>query len=108
MHYRIPHGIYDPDDTGPPEDHAWKESFELGDFADMELAHLRRLTEAGCPCTPKLIDHRVEVQGKREYVPGGFKLYLLMEKVPGRNLINFGELEMSERDQVRIAFAMAI
>lgn len=92
----------------PSDDHTWREPFEIGDYADMELKHLLRLTEAGCSCTPGVIDHRLEAQIKTDHVPGGFKFYLLMEKVPGRNLVNFGELEISERDQVRIAFAMAI
>lgn len=73
----------------------------------MELNYLHHLTKSRCSCTPKLIDYQIEVQDETDPVPGGFRLYILMEKIPGRNLVNFGELEMAERDQVRIAFAKA-
>lgn len=92
----------------PYVDYTWKKPVGLGDHAEMELTYLNHLTEHGSTCTPKLIDYQLEPQGETDYVPGGFKLYTLMEKVPGRNLVNFGELEMTERDQVRIAFAKAI
>lgn len=74
----------------------------------MELNYLLHVTKHGSTCTPKLIDYAIESQGETDSVPGGFRLYILMEKIPGRNLVNFGELEMTERDQVRIAFARAI
>ncbi|KAK2768798.1 hypothetical protein FQN54_000654 [Arachnomyces sp. PD_36] len=96
---QIPTDDSDTDETG---------SLKLGDHAEVELNYLRYLTEKNCTCTPKLIDYEIEAQGKNDNVPGGFRLYILMEKVPGRNLMNFGELEMAERDQVRIAFAKAL
>jgi hypothetical protein len=74
----------------------------------MELNYLNHATKKGSTCTPRLIDYQPEAQSETDYVPNGFKLYILMEKVPGRNLVNFGELEMIERDQIRIAFSKAI
>lgn len=92
----------------PNLDYSCKKSGKLGIWATFELHNLQQLTELGCSCTPKLLDFRIDYQIKGDNVPGGFILYLLIEKVPGRNLLNFGSLPMSERDQVRIAFGKAI
>ena len=81
---------------------------ELGDYAGIELRNLEMLTLLESTCTPKLLDHFCERQAKDNYVPNGFIIYMLMEKIPGRNLMNFGELPIEERDQIRIAFALAI
>jgi hypothetical protein len=81
---------------------------KLGEYANLELQYLIHVTKHKSTCTPKLIDYAIEAQGEKDSVPGGFRLFILMEKVPGRNLVNFGEFEMAERDQVRIAFAKAI
>ena len=41
-------------------------------------------------------------------VPGGFLFFIVMERLGGRNLVNFDSLPMSERNLVRLAFAKAI
>ncbi|KAK2760274.1 hypothetical protein FQN54_002342 [Arachnomyces sp. PD_36] len=105
---QIPKGILDPGDKNRYDDYTWKGPLEFGDHAEEELSYLNHATKHGCTATPKLIDHQFEAQGKTDHVPSGFRLYILMEKIPGRNLVNFGELEMPERDQVRIAFAKAL
>jgi hypothetical protein len=92
----------------PDLDYSCKKPGKLGIWATFEFYNLQRLTEIGCSCTPKLLDFRIDYQIEGDNVPGGFVLYLLMEKVSGRNLLNFGSLPMSERDQVRIAFGKAI
>ncbi|KAK2754214.1 hypothetical protein FQN54_007093 [Arachnomyces sp. PD_36] len=66
------------------------------------------LTKLGCTCTPKLLDYVLVRQNERHPLPGGFLFFLIMERVPGRNLVNFADLPMSERNQVRLAFAKAI
>ncbi|KAK2803492.1 hypothetical protein FQN50_006927 [Emmonsiellopsis sp. PD_5] len=73
-----------------------------------ELYNHEKLTELGCTCTPKLLDSAVFKQNDHCPVPNGFIHYLIMEKVPGRNLVNFGDLPMPERNQVRLAFAKSI
>ncbi|KAK2755100.1 hypothetical protein FQN54_006629 [Arachnomyces sp. PD_36] len=105
---QIPRDVYDPSQIEPTDDYTLKEPYRLGDYAEMELDYLNHATKKGSTCTPKLIDFHPEVQSESDCVPNGFLLYILMEKVPGRNLVNFGELEMFERDQIRIAFAKAI
>ncbi|KAK2811178.1 hypothetical protein FQN50_002275 [Emmonsiellopsis sp. PD_5] len=99
----------DPDDLEPQEDVSWDKPHEkVGECALEEVKNILALTEAGCTCTPKFLDIILEKQSKYDPVPDGFRLYILMEKVPGRNLLNFGKLPLAERDQVRIAFAKAI
>ncbi|GBF60265.1 hypothetical protein TMEN_2682 [Trichophyton mentagrophytes] len=80
-------------------------SFQAG----MEVFNLKELTEVGSTCTPKLLDHGFyEQTRKNDPLPGGFMVFIVMERLPGRNLQNFNELPMSERDQVRLAFAKTI
>lgn len=76
--------------------------------AETELRALNRLTELGCKATPKLLDYKVELQTKDDVVEGAYALYVLMERVPGRNLVNFSQLSMAERNEARIAFGVAI
>lgn len=90
------------------KDYTWVKETELGDYAGIELRNLEMLTLLESTCTPKLLDHFCERQAEDNYVPNGFILYMLLEKIPGRNLMNFLELPIEERDEVRISFALAI
>lgn len=92
----------------PTEDYTWKEKTQLGDLSEKELRNLKRLTRLGSTCTPELLDYFCEQQAEGDYVPKGFTLYMVMEKIPGRSLMNFGHFSIEERDQVRIAFAPTI
>ncbi|EER24215.1 hypothetical protein CPC735_055850 [Coccidioides posadasii C735 delta SOWgp] len=73
-----------------------------------EYYNHRTLTELGCTCIPKLLDYTLFTQKKGDPLPGGFLFILVMERLSGRNLVNFADLPMSERDQVRLAFAKSI
>ncbi|PGH03321.1 hypothetical protein AJ79_07399 [Helicocarpus griseus UAMH5409] len=66
------------------------------------------LTKLGCTCIPKMLDCVLLTQKEGDRLPGGFFSFLVMERLPGRNLVNFADLPMSERDQVRLAFAKSI
>ena len=66
------------------------------------------LTNRGSRCTPQLIDYFLGKQDAAGYVPGGYVVIVLMEKVPGRNLDNFQTFPLEKRDRVRIAFAKAL
>lgn len=92
----------------PTEDYSWKEEYKFGDTADMELRTLLELTRRGSTCTPKLIGWKHYRRSESDHIPNGFRVFILMEKISGRNLMNFGELPIEERDQVRIAFGLAI
>ena len=75
---------------------------------EQEIDNLERLTEGKCGCTPHLIDSYIFRQTEDEFIPGGYISVVLMEKVPGYNLMNFHEFPLEERNQVRIAFAKAM
>ena len=76
--------------------------------ANRELDNLPTLTQRGSQCTPELIDYVIGKQDAHGYVPGGYVVIILMEKVPGRNLDNFHTFSLEKRDRVRIAFAKAL
>ncbi|EQL29122.1 hypothetical protein BDFG_08192 [Blastomyces dermatitidis ATCC 26199] len=79
----------------------------LSPEATQEIDGLRDLMEKGCTSTPRFIDYLLKRQSDEDIFPGGFILYIVMEKVPGFNLRNFETFSLDERDQVRIAFAKA-
>ncbi|KAK2802116.1 hypothetical protein FQN50_007480 [Emmonsiellopsis sp. PD_5] len=91
-----------------PEDPSSTKPYNGSSRSGFEWVNLRDLTERGSTCTPKLLDFVSLDQGKDDPVPGGFIFFIVMERLPGRNLVNFDTLPMSERDQVRLAFAKAI
>lgn len=49
----------------------------------LEVAALKRLTEAGCSSAPRFYSWKTEIQGTAEWVPGGYRDYILMGKLPG-------------------------
>lgn len=73
-------------------------------MGDHEIDVLQQLTEAGCSCTPKLVDYVIVAQSQDEFVPGGYIAFILMEKLPGRNLDSFNTFSLKKRDEVRISF----
>lgn len=54
-----------------------------------------------------MIDYEIFRQGENDPVPGGYIVFILMEKVP-ENLENFDTFPLEKRDRVRIAFGKAI
>lgn len=73
-----------------------------------EVKVMQILTEGNCSCTPHLIDFNLTSQMEDYFVPGGYVLVLLMEKVPGCNLRDFGEFPLEKRNRARIAFSKAV
>lgn len=78
---------------------------ELRGYAKYELESLTHFTEKSCLSIPKLLTHREDAQGPQGFVPNGYALYLLMEKLPGRRLgENFWALSAQDRDEIRERF----
>ncbi|WEW56525.1 hypothetical protein PRK78_001971 [Emydomyces testavorans] len=48
------------------------------------------------------------IQSGRGAVQGGFAKIIVMQEVPGRNLEDFPNLDIDDRDRVRVAFSRAI
>lgn len=75
-----------------------------------EIEALSLLTKAGCSCTPSLYDWKKDKQTDQEPVPGGYKLFILMELLPGimpEDLFFSEDSEdgaREERDELRSAF----
>ena len=87
-----------------------------------EIRFLERLTTANCPASPRLLAVSKDVQKTpilRRYndeedqpywVPGGYIVYILMEKLPGKDLEDFfwpNRYSLQEREEVRQAFREA-
>jgi hypothetical protein len=86
-----------------------RQALELEGFAKRELIALKLFTEKPCPSTPKLLGYKVGTQGPQDLVPGGFIVYVLMEKLPGYCLGRdaFWDLDESERADIRQKFKTA-
>jgi hypothetical protein len=81
----------------------------------MEITELKRLTRMKCPYTPKLLSILREKQDSTMWVPGGWLIFILVEKVPGKPLDTFWKpskerpaMTRSQRDEVRIGFKEAL
>ncbi|KAJ5591445.1 uncharacterized protein N7459_001814 [Penicillium hispanicum] len=75
-----------------------------------EIEALSCLTKARCSSTPSLFSYKVDKQSHEEWVPGGYKLYILMEKLSGSDpsaLFFSGQMSLAERDRLRSAFKAA-
>lgn len=79
----------------------------MGPSAEMEITALGELTKAGGSCTPTLHAWKHEKQGTQMWIPGGFIVYILMEKLPGMRLDDIWSLERKERYEVRKSFKEA-
>ncbi|KAJ9191779.1 hypothetical protein DTO164E3_8672 [Paecilomyces variotii] len=105
---QIPPGMDDPSEYDPDVDYSIYKSEYRSIWATCESEMLKYLTEKGSKCTPRFIGLQVQDQTDRDYVPGGYVQYLLMEKLPGTNLLDWNEFDLETRNRVRLAFAKAI
>ena len=116
--YRVPEAL-DPDEA--PADRAKHAlGMRLGWNTRNEIDQLQRLTRAGSKVTPKLLAVRIEEQDEtlmwekcdesqydvRWWMPGGYVVYILMEKLPALGLTPqiFWDLDFSERQAIRASF----
>ena len=83
--------------------------------ADMEIEALLRLTRTKCPYTPKLLSILQQQQDSTMWVPGGWLIFILREKVPGSPPLNLfrpseeqAAMTRSQRDEVREASKRAL
>lgn len=81
--------------------------------ARAEIDALEELTRLGCTATPKLLAWKQDTQppnSTRMPVPGGYVVFILMEKCPGICLDEidlFMEMSQEERDELRHEFKLA-
>ena len=62
---------------------------QFNDFTQNEIDVLTKLTKDGCSSAPRLISWKRDKQGKKIPVPGGYVVYILMEKLPGVHPLDF-------------------
>lgn len=74
-----------------------------------EALILKRLTLEKCSATPKYIASFEATQDDDMWVPGGYILYILMEKVPGDTVFNLWDgMDEAERTILRAHFKDAL
>ncbi|KAL4982303.1 hypothetical protein BDW68DRAFT_182682 [Aspergillus falconensis] len=61
-----------------------------------------------CKSAPKLLDYYIGRQDNSDILPGGYIAYIVMSKVPGKNLEGYGRMKKKEQQQVQIAFLDAL
>ncbi|CRG84865.1 Pc21g21200 [Talaromyces islandicus] len=78
----------------------------LSAASSAEFEALKILNRGGCLSCPKIINYKQEKQNGLGIVPGGYILYIALEKWPGIRLTRelFWELPRQERDSTREAF----
>jgi hypothetical protein len=99
----------------PWRDTAYKKAFtraeqatsKLMAHAKMEHQALSILTKAGCSSSPTLFKWMQGKQGGDQWVPSGYIVHLLMEKMPGISPVLFNKMDLVERDALRTAFKKA-
>jgi hypothetical protein len=84
-------------------------------YTEMEITALSRLTRTKCLYTPKLLSILRKEQDSTMWVPGGYLIFILMEKLPGVPPLNFFKpsdtqpaMTRPQRDEVREAFKKAL
>ncbi|KKZ60974.1 hypothetical protein EMCG_04397 [[Emmonsia] crescens] len=70
-----------------------------------EVSNLRHFNQKGCKVTPKLLAVKRSLQ---EWdcmpVPGGYLVFMVMERVPGVPLVDFWDYDFEKREKIRAAF----
>ncbi|KAL2807736.1 hypothetical protein BJX63DRAFT_436787 [Aspergillus granulosus] len=88
----------------------WTETktFTVSNEIHREIDNLHYLTTHGCTSTPKLWSYSIQQQGPDDPLPGGYAAYISMERVPGKDLRDFGKFDDQEKNRVRLAFVEAL
>lgn len=91
-----------------PSYHNYPAASPLDSWGKKEIERLKMLTDAACSCTPKLLEWGLsQQQGDLVWLPGGYFIYLVMEKLPGQDLRDFWDYPLEKRIQIRAAFHLA-
>ncbi|PYH41019.1 uncharacterized protein BP01DRAFT_306816 [Aspergillus saccharolyticus JOP 1030-1] len=95
-----------------PDARAKQAISETPSVFDSEIEALATLTSRGCSSIPSLLSWKKERQSINEGVPGGYKLSILMQRVPGIDLdpghpVYLVQMSREERELLRKAFKAA-
>ncbi|KAF3480057.1 uncharacterized protein GIQ15_05404 [Arthroderma uncinatum] len=84
-------------------------STEPSSWTNQEVGSLRHFNKKGCKVTPKLFNVKRSLQEwGHSPVPGGYIMFIVMEKVPGVPLTHFWEYDMAKRNKIRAAFRKSL
>ena len=79
----------------------------LSPEAESEIWGLETLTKAGCSSSPSLLAWKKEIQSQDMWIPQGFIVYILMNKLPGMRIDWIEQLPQQERNDFREGFKRA-
>ncbi|KAK2793161.1 hypothetical protein FQN50_010024 [Emmonsiellopsis sp. PD_5] len=91
-----------------PEQRRHLAVLEPGFISQQEILSLQFLNKRKCSVTPELYAYDLDYQRPSMPVPGGYVVYVLMEKVPGESLREFWDRPREERRKIRVAFKEAL
>lgn len=77
-------------------------------LGQQEVLCLEHLNERNCSVTPRLIPDIVVKQPDDMWIPGGYLMFVVMEKVPGEDLTDHWERPLAERQKIQAAFKEAL
>jgi hypothetical protein len=101
---RIPHeGTM----SDKPESRRMQRTQELSGNASDELEGLRTLTQHQCTLAPRLVNSLQCEQDETMWVPGGYLLFILMTRCPGKPIENFRDEPPVKQNEIRQAFENA-
>lgn len=102
--HRIPyHGT----EFNSPESRARHARDDTSRLIKSELRALEQLTREGCCSAPRLLKYKIDKQDYTLLVPGGYIVYILMDRLPGVPLGDFWDRGEAERQEIRDAFKVA-
>ncbi|KAK2794011.1 hypothetical protein FQN50_009960 [Emmonsiellopsis sp. PD_5] len=88
----------------PPDRRSLQPYENPGPSTCREINSLSHFNARGCSVTPKLLHVVKSLQEEWMLVPGGYIVFLVMEKVPGDPLDGFWGYDPPKREKVRAAF----
>jgi hypothetical protein len=72
-----------------------------------EVMALSILTHAACSSAPTMLDWKQEIQSADMWLPDGYIVYILMNKLPGIRMDSLSILPCQERHELRESFKAA-
>jgi len=101
IYMQIPHGSTMSD---KPESRGMQRHEKPSRSARAELEGLQILTQNQCTSAPRLVNYLQREQDDTMWIPGGYILFILMTKCPGKPIENFHKEPLTKRNEIRQAF----
>ena len=92
-----------PDGSGKPPD-----GTTVNITVATEIKFMKRLTERNCSSTPRMLEYALMRQPEGMCLPGGYIVFILMELLPGKMIMDFWSYSREKRSRIREAAKKAL